>query len=91
MAARAEHATFVIERRFPANVQRVFRAWSVADKKKKWLSCHEDWRTTSFELDFRVGGVETSTVERPDGARRRRRASRRDTGSFDPRLPSSIG
>jgi uncharacterized protein YndB with AHSA1/START domain len=67
--ATAEHATFVIERRFPANVERVFRAWSVAEKKKKWLACHDDWRTTQFELDFRVGGVETNTVERPDGVK----------------------
>ena len=63
------HSTFVIERRFPANVERVFRAWSNADKKKKWFACHEDWRTTHFELDFRVDGIETNTVERPDGVR----------------------
>src|SRR5205085_2546561 len=37
--------------------------------KKKWFACHDDWRTTEFELDFRVDGIETNTVERPDGVK----------------------
>jgi uncharacterized protein YndB with AHSA1/START domain len=65
----AEHATFVIERRFPASVERVFRAWSSPEKKQKWFGCHDEWRTTHFALDFRVDGIETNTVERPDGVK----------------------
>lgn len=65
----AQHSTFVIERRFPATIERVFRAWSVPEKKQKWFACHDDWKTVHFELDFRIDGIETNTVERPDGVK----------------------
>jgi uncharacterized protein YndB with AHSA1/START domain len=50
-----EHATFVIERSFPAPRRRVFEAWASAGAKSRW------WGPPSLEdleLDFRVGGLE---------------------------------
>src|SRR5579859_3615501 len=56
MSARsATHATFVIERTYPASPERVFAAWASASAKSQWfggLTEHE------LELDFRVGGRE---------------------------------
>jgi uncharacterized protein YndB with AHSA1/START domain len=67
MNRESEHASFVIERRFPAPVARVFRAFSDPERKRRWFGCHDDWRTVAYELDFRPGGTELNTVERPDG------------------------
>jgi uncharacterized protein YndB with AHSA1/START domain len=36
------HATFVIERHLAAPVERVFAAWSNAEKKRRWFACHDD-------------------------------------------------
>jgi uncharacterized protein YndB with AHSA1/START domain len=58
----AAHSTFVIERRFSAPVERVFSAWSDADKKRHWFACHDDWSTVEYQLDFRVGGSERNAV-----------------------------
>ena len=61
------HSTFVIERQFSAPVARVFAAWSDPVKKRRWSSCHDDWRALEYRLDFRVDGTEVSQVMRPDG------------------------
>jgi uncharacterized protein YndB with AHSA1/START domain len=63
----SEHATFVIDRTFSAPAERVFAAWSDAETKRRWNACHDDWKTVEHRLDFRVGGVETNDVVRPDG------------------------
>jgi len=52
------HATFMIERRYPASPARVFAAWSRPDFKLSWFFCHPDWRVEDYGLDFRVGGRE---------------------------------
>lgn len=68
MAPRsAAHSTFVIERRFAAPVERVFTAWSDADKKRRWFACHDDWSSVEHRLDFRVGGTEVNSVATPEG------------------------
>jgi uncharacterized protein YndB with AHSA1/START domain len=63
----AAHSTFVIERRFSAPVERVFSAWSDADKKRHWFACHDDWSTVEYQLDFRVGGSERNAVATDEG------------------------
>lgn len=50
-----EHATFAIERIYPASIARVYAAFADPAVKAQWFSCHED---ATYELDFRVGGRE---------------------------------
>ncbi|MFC3995985.1 SRPBCC family protein [Nocardiopsis sediminis] len=52
------HATFTIERDFPATPQRVFAAFSVPATKARWFAGPDEWGNSAFELDFRVGGRE---------------------------------
>jgi uncharacterized protein YndB with AHSA1/START domain len=54
------HATFVIERRYPASVARVYRALSDPATKGKWFVPPEAWDKETHQMDFRIGGVETS-------------------------------
>jgi len=59
MAARSVvHATFTIERTYPAPPAKVFRAWADPSAKRRWFACHDDWEPGVHELDFRVGGRE---------------------------------
>lgn len=52
------HATFVIERRYPAKVENVFHALADPAAKRKWFGGPDDWGQSKFEMDFRVGGRE---------------------------------
>jgi len=55
------HATFVIERTYPATLARVFQALSDKEAKNKWFVGPGAWRQTRYELDFRVGGREVNS------------------------------
>jgi uncharacterized protein YndB with AHSA1/START domain len=61
-----DHSTFVIERTYPAAPARVFAAWADPASKKKWF-CGPDDANPHHELDFRVGGRETSRGGPPGG------------------------
>jgi uncharacterized protein YndB with AHSA1/START domain len=61
------HATFVIERTYDASPARVFGAFADPAAKKRWFS-GPDEETSEHELDFRVGGKETSRGRVPGGA-----------------------
>lgn len=63
------HATFVIEREYPAKPERVFAAWADAKAKDIWMD-DPDYASdgSSYELDFRVGGHERFGGKSPDGA-----------------------
>jgi len=52
------HNTFVIERSYPTTPERVFAAFSDPAKKRRWFAEGDSHDVESFELDFRVGGVE---------------------------------
>ncbi|HET8821813.1 MAG TPA: SRPBCC family protein [Thermoleophilaceae bacterium] len=58
-----EHATIVIERRYPASPERTFAAWANAAAKARWMGVPEG----GLELDFRVGGEESHSGTLPDG------------------------
>jgi uncharacterized protein YndB with AHSA1/START domain len=62
------HATFVIERRYPAHPARVFMAWADAAAKSIWMD-DPDYATdgSKYELDFRVGGHERFSGLTPEG------------------------
>jgi uncharacterized protein YndB with AHSA1/START domain len=58
-----EHATIVIERRYPASPERTFAAWADVEAKARWFGASEG----ELELDFRVGGGERHRGTLPDG------------------------
>jgi uncharacterized protein YndB with AHSA1/START domain len=66
-ARSVAHSTFVIERSFSAPVEKVFAAWSDLALKRKWSSCHDDWRCEEHRLDFRIDGLEVNITIEPSG------------------------
>ena len=54
------HATFSIERHYDASPKRVFAAFAEREIKAHWFGGPEDWGPDEHEMDFRVGGTETS-------------------------------
>ncbi|HEY6258417.1 MAG TPA: SRPBCC family protein [Xanthobacteraceae bacterium] len=52
------HATFVIERTYPASPARVFAAFASREAKLRWFAGPPEWGPSDHELDFRVGGRE---------------------------------
>ncbi len=62
------HATFVIERSYPAPAAKVFAAWASLEAKNIWMD-DPDFKSdgTEGELDFRVGGHERFGGVAPDG------------------------
>jgi uncharacterized protein YndB with AHSA1/START domain len=51
-----KHATFSLERTYPASVARVFAAWADPQAKARWFA----GSAAEHELDFRVGGIEVN-------------------------------
>jgi uncharacterized protein YndB with AHSA1/START domain len=58
-----DHATIVIERRYPASPERTFAAWADVAAKARWFGVAEG----ELELDCRVGGEEHHSGRLPDG------------------------
>ena len=56
----ATHATFTLERVYPAAPARVFNAFADPKAKRKWFAGPPDWDQGKVEMDFRVGGRETN-------------------------------
>lgn len=56
----ATHGSFTIERVFRSEPSKVFRAFSDPDRKRRWFAEGPGFHLDSFDMDFRVGGEETS-------------------------------
>ena len=54
------HASFTIERVYPASPKRVFAAWADPSAKARWFDGPADWDTLEASFEFRVGGRETN-------------------------------
>lgn len=52
------HAMFVLERSLQATPQQVFAAWAQPEAKARWFGASDGWKSSGYELDFRVGGRE---------------------------------
>ena len=63
MDRNATHATFTLERSYPAPPARVFAAWADPAAKASWFASGPG---SGHELDFRVGGREVARGG-PDG------------------------
>ncbi|MEW5847597.1 MAG: SRPBCC family protein [Myxococcota bacterium] len=61
------HATFSVERTYPARAARVFAAFSDAAKKRRWFAEGEGFHVDEYTNDFRVGGHEFSRFRFKDG------------------------
>jgi uncharacterized protein YndB with AHSA1/START domain len=63
------HATFVIERIYPAHPAKVFGAWADPAAKAVWMD-DPDFASdgTEADMDFRVGGHERFSGLAPDGS-----------------------
>jgi uncharacterized protein YndB with AHSA1/START domain len=61
------HATFTIERTYPASPARVFQAFADPAIKVTWFAPPDEWGPEEHEMDFRVGGREISRGGPKDG------------------------
>ena len=60
MKRSVTHATFVVERVYDAPPAMVFAAFADQEAKASWFHGPEEWGRDEINLDFRVGGRETS-------------------------------
>lgn len=61
------HHTMVLQRTYDAAPARVFAAWSDPELKTRWFKGPEDWESSEFSMDFRVGGREVNRGGPPGG------------------------
>ena len=54
------HNTFVIERNYSAEPERVFAAFADPTKKRRWFVEGEHHEVEHYEMDFRAGGKENA-------------------------------
>ncbi|MGN6157935.1 MAG: SRPBCC family protein [Devosia sp.] len=61
------HASFTLKRNFRQPPARVFAAFATETNKQAWFHGPDEWGRDKHELDFRVGGRETSVGGPPGG------------------------
>jgi uncharacterized protein YndB with AHSA1/START domain len=66
-ARNVTHATFRLERRYPAPPARAFAAWATAEAKARWFDGPEGTEILERSLDFRAGGAERLWARHPGG------------------------
>jgi uncharacterized protein YndB with AHSA1/START domain len=57
----ATHATFAIERVYPHDISRVYRAFADPAAKKQWFAPPQEGQPDRHSMDFRVGGREVNS------------------------------
>jgi uncharacterized protein YndB with AHSA1/START domain len=79
---RVVHSTFAIERSYSASPARVFAAFSTQATKRRWFAEGKSSEGGEFQMDFRVGGRESSRFRftgGPEGAPPKGTEIRNDT------------
>jgi uncharacterized protein YndB with AHSA1/START domain len=61
------HKSFTIERTYPTSAERVFRALSDPEKKRRWFAEGDGFVVDDYSLDFRVGGFERTRFRFREG------------------------
>jgi uncharacterized protein YndB with AHSA1/START domain len=61
------HASFTINRHFRQTPAQVFAAFATEKSKQAWFHGPDDWGHDVHQMDFRVGGTETSAGGPPGG------------------------
>ena len=54
------HASFTVERLYPASPARVFACFAKEEKLRRWLVEGEGWSVDAFRHDFTIGGRDHS-------------------------------
>jgi uncharacterized protein YndB with AHSA1/START domain len=54
----AVHGSFTVERTYPADVSRVWKAFSQIESKRQWFGGADEQGHHPLEMEFRVGGGE---------------------------------
>jgi uncharacterized protein YndB with AHSA1/START domain len=67
MSRTVVHDTFVIERHYPASPKRVFGAFADPAAKRQWFGDDPGIDTTSYLMEFEIGGRESLTAQARDG------------------------
>jgi uncharacterized protein YndB with AHSA1/START domain len=65
------HATFQLERTYAAPTKRVWAAFADQQTKQRWFHGPEEWGPDKHQMDFRVGGRESSEGGPPGEASHR--------------------
>jgi uncharacterized protein YndB with AHSA1/START domain len=65
---RADGPPLRIERRFAADPERVYDAWTSIDALRRWWPAGPGWTTPVAELDVRVGGLLRLVMRDTEGA-----------------------
>jgi uncharacterized protein YndB with AHSA1/START domain len=71
MKRSAVHATFVIEKHYPAMPERVFAAFADPKQKARWFHGPAEWGPGEHSIDFRIGGREISAGGPEEGPKHR--------------------
>jgi uncharacterized protein YndB with AHSA1/START domain len=61
------HASFSIERVYPATPARVFAAFADPRVKARWFTSPKEWGESEYKHDFRIGGTELNRSGPPGG------------------------
>jgi uncharacterized protein YndB with AHSA1/START domain len=62
-----DQTAIVLQRRYPAPREHVYRAWTEPEILKEWFAPSAAWQVPSVEIDLRPGGRYRIVMQAPDG------------------------